>query len=342
MTTFPDIRVDDPLTEETLTGSPKFVEGRGKAGGTAMTTFPDIRVGDPLTHETLTVFPLFVEDRVQAERIEYLLSGDALESGTLTVEELGESGSVPELVVTNKGDSRVLFLEGEELRGAKQNRVLNTSVLVPAHSSLKIPVSCVEQGRWAYRSRRFRSEGTHSSSKLRRILKESVTQALASGGGHRSDQGRVWNEVSRLMRSTGSSSDTMAMADAYASSEPRMGDFRVNIPYVEGACGVAFAVAGKIVSLDLFDKIETCRKVWDRLMTGMVVEALETPAAETSSTPSSQDVSALINRWREAPPKPVPAVGEGEELRYESLAPTHASALVFQDAMIHASAITSG
>lgn len=306
-----------------------------------MTTFPDILVGDPLTHETLTVFPLFVEVRDRAEPIEYLLSSDALELGTLTVEELGESGSVPELVVKNSGDSRVLFLEGEELRGAKQNRVLNTSVLVPAHSSLKIPVSCVEQGRWAYRSKRFRSEGTHSSSKMRRILKESVTEALVAGAGHRSDQGKVWGEVSRLMQSTGSSSATMAMADAYASSESRLVDFRVNVPYVEGACGVAFAVAGKIVSLDLFDKPETCRKVWDRLMTGMVVEALETSPAPTLSTPSSGDVSALINRWRESPPKPVPAVGEGQELRYESLAPTHASALVFQEAMIHASAIPS-
>ena len=50
------------------------------------------------------------------------------------VEEVSEGGSVPNLLVTNAGDARVLFLEGEELRGTKQNRVLNTSVLVAAHS----------------------------------------------------------------------------------------------------------------------------------------------------------------------------------------------------------------
>jgi len=55
-------------------------------------------------------------------------------------------GSVPDLLVDNRGDVRVLFLEGEELIGAKQNRILNTSVLVPAHSKIKIPVSCVEPG----------------------------------------------------------------------------------------------------------------------------------------------------------------------------------------------------
>ena len=57
-----------------------------------------------------------------------------------------------------RGDIRVLFLEGEELVGAKQNRILNTSVLLPARSKIKIPVSCVERGRWAYKSKHFGSE----------------------------------------------------------------------------------------------------------------------------------------------------------------------------------------
>jgi transposase len=46
----------------------------------------------------------------------------------VTVQEVSEGGSVPDLLVENSGDTRVLFLEGEELVGAKQNRILNTSV----------------------------------------------------------------------------------------------------------------------------------------------------------------------------------------------------------------------
>jgi hypothetical protein len=68
------------------------------------------------------------------ESVEYLLSDEAIAAGSLTVEEIGEGGSVPNLLVSYDGDCRVLFLEGEELKGAKQNRVLNTSVLVAAQS----------------------------------------------------------------------------------------------------------------------------------------------------------------------------------------------------------------
>ena len=75
----------------------------------------------------------------------------------LTVQEVSEGGSVPELLVDNMGDIRVLFIEGEELVGPKQNRILNTSILVAAKSKTKIPVSCVEHGRWGYKSKFFGS-----------------------------------------------------------------------------------------------------------------------------------------------------------------------------------------
>jgi len=119
-----------------------------------MLTLPELRVGVPVRHEALTVFPLFDQ---ATGNIDYLLSDEALAAGVVsdTVKEVGETGSVPTLVVNNQADSLVLFLEGEELHGAKQNRVLNTSVLVGARTKTPIPVSCVEQGRWRFTSAFF-------------------------------------------------------------------------------------------------------------------------------------------------------------------------------------------
>jgi hypothetical protein len=300
------------------------------------TTLPDVHVGDPIRHQALAVFPLFSQ---AAGGVDYLLSDEAIEAGSLTVEEVSEGGSVPNLLVTNQGDSRVLFLEGEELRGAKQNRILNTSVLIAAHSKTPIPVSCVEQGRWRYRSRQFVSGGSHSSSKLRHYLKASVSHSLKAGAGHSSDQGAVWSEVRRQMGSLGTSSDTGAMADTYETYQKHLAEFRDRLQYIEGATGVAVAVGKKVVALDLFDKASTCQKVWNRLLSGVVMDALEASQSEAIAEPA--DVEALLGRLRGSAWEPAAAVGEGREYRSDADQETHASALVFQDAMLHGSVVVA-
>ena len=188
-----------------------------------MLCLPEIRVADPIHHEALTIFPLLAGP---GGNVEYLLADEAIAAGSVTVEEVGEAGSVPSLIVNNQSDRLVLFLEGEELRGAKQNRVLNTSVLVAAMSKTAIPVSCVERGRWRYVSRHFASGASHSSPKLRHILKKSVSRSAEAGRGHESDQAGVWKEVSRQMASLGSQSPTGAMADTYAAHQARLDEFR--------------------------------------------------------------------------------------------------------------------
>jgi hypothetical protein len=299
-----------------------------------MITLPEVRVGDPIRREALTVFPLFSPPD---ETVDYLLSDEAIGAGSVTVEEVDEGGSVPELLVTNTGDSRVLFLEGEERRGAKQNRVLNTTVLVAARSRTRIPVSCVEQGRWRYRTKHFSAGGSSSSSKLRRHLKESVTDSLKAGRGHRSDQGAVWAEVGRQMGALGSTSETAAMADTYEHHQDRLEEFRERLKYVEGASGIAVAVGSRVVAVDVFDKSSTCRKVWDRLLSGVVMDALE--AGPLEKVAEAADLQSLLAQLRASAWEPAPAVGEGQEYRSDSVPMAHASSLVLGDSVLHGSVI---
>jgi hypothetical protein len=301
-----------------------------------MSTFPEVRVGTPIRQQALSVFPLFTP----ANRIvDYFLSDEAIASGVVTVEEVSEGGSVPNLRVTNQGTQRVLFLEGEQLQGAKQNRVLNTSVLVASQSSTTIPVSCVEQGRWRYRSRHFASSEYYSSSKLRRHLKGSVSRSLKEGRGHASDQGAVWTEVHRQMESLGTTSETSAMSDTFDTYRDRLAEYRERFRYIDGATGLTVAVGDQVVAVDVFDKPETCRKVWDRLLSGVVMDALE--AKDPEKPVETADVDAFLDRFRDAAWEPAPAVGEGQELRCERDERTHASALLCDGIVVHGSVVCS-
>lgn len=297
-------------------------------------TFPEIRIGEPIRCNGLAVFPLFAQP---SGSVDYALSDDAISGGTVTVEEVSEAGSVPDLSVENKGDIRVLFLEGEELVGAKQNRILNTSVLVAAHSKTKIPVSCVEAGRWGYRSRFFGSSGSHSPSKLRYALKASVSRSVKARRGHRSDQGEVWEEVARQQLALCAASPTSAMSDTFEAHRKRLDEYQEKLKYVEGAIGAAVAVRGKVVSCDLFDKTSTCQKVWKRLLSGVVLDALEAEAGEKQA--EAADVERVLKGLGNLSWEPANPVGEGEELRASSDTGDHASALVFKDVLVHGSVV---
>ena len=73
----------------------------------------------------------------------------------MIITEISTGGSVPELKLVNKSADKIMVVDGEELMGAKQNRIVNASFLNAGNSEVTIPVSCVEQGRWSYRSAMF-------------------------------------------------------------------------------------------------------------------------------------------------------------------------------------------
>ncbi len=297
---------------------------------------PEVRVGQPLRYKSLSVFPLFAES---SGNIDYLLVDEAIEKKLLTVEEVSEAGSVPDLLVENKGNTRVLFIEGEELIGAKQNRILNTSILVAAKCKARIPVSCVEQGRWGYKSKFFGSSGSHSPSKLRYAMKASVTQSLKAKQGRRSDQGKVWDEVAALQDEYSVESPTGAMSDTFDAYEDQVTEYRDKLKYVDGASGMAIALGDKIVGCDLFDKPSTCQKVWDRLLSGHVFGALKTP--ESDKAADTSDIEEMIKTTNHASWEQAEPIGEGTEYRAEFENGEHASVLVLDDSLVHCSVLAS-
>ena len=161
---------------------------------------------------TISMYPLLARDPDVRRVPGYRILDDALASGLVEVTEVSEQGSVPHLRVVNRSPERILIVDGQELVGAKQNRVVNLTILVNAHSELTIPVSCVEAGRWRSRSRTFSSapRTQYSSGRAKRMAQ--VTASMKTAGLHRSDQSEVWADIAEMSARLKSSSPTGAMA----------------------------------------------------------------------------------------------------------------------------------
>src|SRR6266496_3180486 len=111
---------------------------------------PRVRVGCGISRRNLTIFPLYTDEEISPP--EYLPVGAAIRTGAGKVTEISEGGSVPKLAIENLGVIPVLIIDGEELIGARQNRIANLTILAPGKKTIPIPVSCVERGRWGYQS----------------------------------------------------------------------------------------------------------------------------------------------------------------------------------------------
>ncbi|MDA8407895.1 MAG: hypothetical protein M0T73_13710 [Deltaproteobacteria bacterium] len=104
--------------------------------------FNEIKVGAKQNHRNMTLYCLLSADEAP---VDFITLDNALATGALSITEISEGGSGPELKVSNKSDQKILLLDGEELVGAKQNTVMNTTILISPKSETVIPVWCVEQ-----------------------------------------------------------------------------------------------------------------------------------------------------------------------------------------------------
>ncbi len=154
--------------------------------------FSGIKVGARQSHKNMTLFCLLAAAESDAD---FLTLDEALLTDWLGITEVTEEGSVRELKVINRSDKKILLLDGEELVGARQNRVLNVTILIGPRSETIVPVSCVEEGRWNYRTPKFGSESRALNAALRKSKAAFVRSNLAVGEGFASNQAQIWNEI---------------------------------------------------------------------------------------------------------------------------------------------------
>jgi len=154
--------------------------------------------------------------------LDYITLDEALEAHCIEVSEFTETGQVPRIKIINRSRHMVFVMAGEQLVGCKQNRVVNASIMVPPHSEMPLPVTCVERGRWGYSSPAFSSAHSSSHHRLRAMMAGQAAKSYRQVGVPNAEQAAVWREVSRKLRTTGSSSSSDALPDVFRNYERKL------------------------------------------------------------------------------------------------------------------------
>ena len=285
---------------------------------TLQQTISGIDVGEPQVFGGLAVFPLIGEKNAKRD---YLTLNEAFDRKGIEISEVSEGGSVPELRLKNLLDQDVFAADGETLLGAKQNRVLNSSIYVKARTEIVIPVSCVERGRWRYQRRDFQASEYSEFLSSRAAKMASVASSLKMTGTDRhSDQGAVWAAMEDRCASFEANAPTRSMADIYDARRESLDDYLKKFRPQPDQVGMACAIDGSTVSVEMFEDPGVFHQFFHKLIRAYAAEVVHEHKVATM-VPDKDALKGLLNRIASSRWDEYPAVGSGKELR------THIGAL---------------
>ncbi|MHB0999061.1 MAG: ARPP-1 family domain-containing protein [Armatimonadota bacterium] len=285
---------------------------------------------DAQTFSNMTVLPLFspIENKLV-----YITLGEAMENGTLTIKEVNNGGSVPQLAVVNSGDIPVLLLDGEELIGAKQNRVVNTTILLKERSDTVIPVSCTEHGRWEYSSDRFHDSDVILANNIRGKKSRSVSNSLQYSRSFASDQCEVWEEIAELHNSAGIDSETGAMKDAFEQRDVELNRYLDVFCIMPEQRGIFVFIDRHIVGFDFLSSEAAYSRVHSKLVKSYAIDAL-VRRHKVEAIPDLAEAKAFVKSVANAKESVYESVGYGTDHRFESRMVV-GSALVHNESVAH-------
>lgn len=294
--------------------------------------FESLSIGDEIPINGISIVPVY-NRKLPGDRILHLQ--EAMNENLIVVQEVSESGDVGQLLVENKSQNNVLLPEGDVLLGAKQNRIINVSILIRARSSLVIPVSCVERGRWSSTQRIHFQARDIAPPKVRKKNMEFMKKSLDMNKGYSGDQGGVWNEVSECLTEANASSSTESLSDAKARLRESLEEKRRQMIYPTDACGI-FMLHNKFpVALDIFPHPEMLEAAWDNLIESYMSEVMVHKKKDAPMVKKNASAILTMLKTNLAPSKET--IGLGQRFEYED-ATTHSSCLMHGEDMCHVSA----
>lgn len=198
-----------------------------------------------------------------------------------------DTPDINEIQFSNDGDEPVLMLDGEEIIGAMQNRIITHSHVIESHSVENIPVVCVEEGRWEELGG-FET-GHCSYPRLRAILSRSRYRKADV-------QKTVWKEITRKLTVTRTQSATSSMHDIYDNLDDEVARYVEDFKSLNhGTIGFIGSAGNSILGCDLFHNPQTYQKFEQKLIRSYALDAIEYRQTRGNRPEIKQFLDSIIN-----------------------------------------------
>lgn len=218
-----------------------------------------VKIGEPIFLSNLLFHPLHGDDQGNG-----FLVLDEVE-GKVGIEELDQA-QVDQIMIENKSDRPLVMIDGEEVIGALQNRIVAASTILEPKARSEVLTTCVERNRWEG-DQYFASGRTCSFPSVRAMIAEATIRG-------RSSQEAVWKRIDDKLTSTRTLSKTSSMHDIFENLKSELDRYVVEAKGID-ANGLVATCGNEILGLDYFRSRGLFRKFKDKLIRSYGLEAID-------------------------------------------------------------------
>ena len=290
----------------------------------------NFNVSEPVEKNNITAFFL---SSIEKNNNKYLSFSEAIAKNQVQISEVNKEGLLTKLSVSNKSSDNIIILNGELIIGTqiRQDRIVDSTVLIPGYATVLINTFCGEQYRWSPRlsNKISTSESLYFSSGRANNAADINTKL--------SKQCRIWSEISEKISDFNVKSFTNSVDQIYKKKKVNVEEIVNFFKIPLEAVGIALGINHQLVNIDIFSNNCMLQIYLPKIIRSIALDSFK--KISKKSYLKKKDVHRFLRQIHQANKQKRQVVegALGEELQFNSESVT-GSILYHKEQTVHFSA----
>ncbi len=285
-----------------------------------------IKVGEPFFIKNLLLYPVYFENE---NKFNFLSLDEGLNNKMVKIEEIN-GGKINEVIFKNLSDQKIFAIDGEEIIGALQNRIINTAFLAGEKSEFLLPVTCVEERRWSGDKNFLPGEASFVT--IRSLLCKTVNRSLYEKKRFEANQTLIWEKVRETLKTLKVNSKTLSMHDTYNKCKDEIEKYIEGLDF-DGFNGFISFAGKDFLCFDFFYSKNLLNKYKVKILKGYAIDAL-LRRNEVTNIMKKEEIKEIISEIKNSDKKKFKSISLGNEIRFETKN-FLGRALEYEDKILH-------